>query len=187
MCRRLPLAAILSVFLASGTAGDEGRPRVLLVGLDGADMRIVDRLAGEGKLPTFARLKREGAWGPLRSVEPLLSPLVWTSVVTGRRPQDHGVFDFVEITPAGEPTPITSTRRRVPALWNLAGAYGRSSGFIGWYASYPAEDVKGFLVSDRVAFHKVRSGSAVRGGTPPGAQPAVLPLGCAGSHARLGA
>src|SRR5262245_58544023 len=167
MCRRLPLAAILSVFLASGTAGDEGRPRVLLVGLDGADMRIVDRLAGEGKLPTFARLKREGAWGPLRSVEPLLSPLVWTSVVTGRRPQDHGVFDFVQLTPGGEPTPITSTRRRVPALWNLAGAYGRSSGFIGWYASYPAENVQGFLVSDRVAFHQVRSDRATQGATFP--------------------
>src|SRR4029450_41521 len=90
--------------------------------------------------------------GPLRSVEPLLSPLVWTSIATGRRPQDHGVFDFVEIAPDGKPTPITSTQPRVPALWNLANTYGRSSGFIGWYASYPAEDVKGFIVSDRGAF-----------------------------------
>ena len=114
LLRRLALAWVLGFFLASGAGGADG-PRVLLVGLDGADMRIVDRLVGEGKLPTFARLKREGAWGPLRSVEPLLSPLVWTSIATGRRPQDHGVFDFVEITPEGEPTPITSTRRRVPA------------------------------------------------------------------------
>ena len=161
------LATILAIFVTREAAAADGEPRVLLVGLDGADMRIVDRLAGEGKLPTFARLKREGAWGPLRSVEPLLSPLVWTSIVTGRRPQDHGVFDFVEITPGGEPTPITSTRRRVPALWNLAGTYGRSSGFIGWYASYPAEDVKGFMVSDRVAFHQVRSDRATRGATHP--------------------
>ena len=167
----LGLASILGIFLASGPAGG---PRVLLVGLDGADMRTVDRLVGEGKLPTFARLKREGAWGPLRSVEPLLSPLVWTSIVTGRRPQDHGVFDFVEITPEGEPTPITSTRRRVPALWNLSGTYGRSSGFIGWYASYPAEDVKGFMVSDRVAFHQVKSDRATRGATYPEAVAAEL-------------
>jgi predicted AlkP superfamily phosphohydrolase/phosphomutase/tetratricopeptide (TPR) repeat protein len=160
--------------LASGMAGADGGPRVLLVGLDGADLRTVDRLVGEGKLPTFARLKREGAWGPLRSVEPLLSPLVWTSIVTGRRPQDHGVFDFVEITPQGEPTPITSTRRRVPALWNLAGEYGRSSGFIGWYASYPAEDVKGFIVSDRVAFHQVKSDRATRGATEPEALAAEI-------------
>jgi predicted AlkP superfamily phosphohydrolase/phosphomutase/tetratricopeptide (TPR) repeat protein len=165
--RPLALASLLGFFLASGAAGAEDGPRVLLVGLDGADMRTVDRLVGEGKLPTFARLKREGAWGPLRSVEPLLSPLVWTSIVTGRRPQDHGVYDFVEITPQGAPTPITSSRRRVPALWNLAGTYSRSSGFIGWYASYPAEDVKGFIVSDRVAFHQVRSDRATERATYP--------------------
>jgi len=150
-----------------GMADSDRSPRVLLIGIDGADTRIVDRLVGEGKLPTFARLKHEGAWGLLRSVEPLLSPLVWTSIVTGRRPQDHGIFDFVEVTPEGEPTPITSTRRRVPALWNLAGSYGRSSGFIGWYASYPAEAVRGFIVSDRVAFHQVKSGRATRGATYP--------------------
>ena len=165
--RRLALASILGIFLRSGSAVADSYPRVLLIGLDGADMRIIDRLAGEGKLPTLARLKREGAWGPLRSIEPLLSPLVWTSIATGRRPQDHGILDFVEITPEGEPTPITSTRRRVPALWNLGGTYGRSSGFIGWYASYPAEDVKGFVVSDRVAFHQVKSDRATRGATYP--------------------
>src|SRR6266446_4984205 len=96
----LALAALLGMTGATErTSGASDGPRVLLIGLDGADMRLVDRLVGEGKLPTFARLKREGAWGPLRSVEPLLSPLVWTSIATGRRPQDHGVFDFVEITP----------------------------------------------------------------------------------------
>src|ERR1700693_2461564 len=96
----LALAALLGMAGATERAsGVRDGPRVLLIGLDGADMRIVDRLIREGKLPTFARLKREGAWGPLRSVEPLLSPLVWTSIATGRRPQDHGVFDFVEITP----------------------------------------------------------------------------------------
>ena len=88
-------------------------------------------------------------------------------IATGRRPQDHGVFDFVEITPDGKPTPITSTRRRVPALWNLASTYGRTSGFIGWYASYPAEEVKGFTVSDRLAFHQVKSARATRGATYP--------------------
>src|SRR6266545_3357219 len=164
----LALTALLGIAGAMEAAAGAGEgPRVLLIGLDGADMRIVDRLVREGKLPTFARLKREGAWGPLRSVEPLLSPLVWTSMATGRRPQDHGVFDFVEITPDGKPTPITSTRRRVPALWNLASSYGRTSGFIGWYASYPAEEVRGFTVSDRLAFHQVKSARATQGATYP--------------------
>src|SRR6185295_17661328 len=68
-------------------------PRVLLLGVDGADPAILERLIGAGKLPTFGRLRREGAFGPLRSREPLLSPVLWTTIATGRTPQDHGVLD----------------------------------------------------------------------------------------------
>ncbi|MGH9317136.1 MAG: alkaline phosphatase family protein, partial [Thermoanaerobaculia bacterium] len=142
-------------------------PRVLLIGIDGADMQIVNRLIGEGKLPTFARLKREGASGVLRSVESLLSPIVWTSIATGRKPQDHGIFDFVEVSPDGNPIPITSNRRKVPALWNIVGEFGKTSGFIGWYASFPAERVQGFEISDRLAFHQFRSERATVGATFP--------------------
>jgi len=142
-------------------------PRVLLIGIDGADMGIINRLIDEGKLPTFARLKREGASGLLRSMESLLSPIVWTTIATGRTPQDHGIFDFVEITPEGNAIPITSNRRKVPALWNIAGEFGKTSGFIGWYASFPAEDVKGFQISDRLAFHQVVSERATVGATFP--------------------
>ena len=72
----------------------------------------------EGKLPHFAQLRREGAYGPLATIQPILSPVVWTTIATGRAPQDHGVLDFVEIGADGKATPITSLRRRVPALWN---------------------------------------------------------------------
>ena len=142
-------------------------PRVLLIGIDGADLGIIDRLIAAGKLPTFARLEREGAFGRLRSQEPLMSPIVWTTIATGRPPQDHGVLDFVEIGADGKPTPITSARRRVPALWNIATDYGKRVGFVGWYASYPAEKVKGFEVSDRLAFHQVRSARATTEATYP--------------------
>jgi tetratricopeptide (TPR) repeat protein/predicted AlkP superfamily phosphohydrolase/phosphomutase len=130
---------------------------VLLVGIDGADPQIVDRLVAAGRLPNLARLRAEGAHGPLRSHEPLLSPIVWTTIVTGRKGPDHGVLDFVEIASDGKPVPITSARRRVPALWNVLDAAGRSAGVVGWYASYPAEPVRGFVVSDRLGFHQVRS------------------------------
>jgi predicted AlkP superfamily phosphohydrolase/phosphomutase/tetratricopeptide (TPR) repeat protein len=139
---------------------------VFLIGIDGADPNILDRLVEEGRLPTFARLMRNGAHGALRSGEPLLSPLVWTTIVTGRRPQDHGVLDFIEIVD-GRPTPITSQRRRVPALWNVALEFGVPSGFVGWYASYPAERTLGFEVSDRMAFHQVKSARAITGATYP--------------------
>lgn len=149
------------------TAASTKPPRVLLIGIDGADLRIIDRLIAAGRLPTFSRLEREGAFGPLRSQEPLLSPIVWTTIATGRLPQDHGILDFVEVDPQGNPGPITSSRRRVPALWNILGEFGKSSGFVGWYASYPAERVTGFVVSDRLGFHQVSSARAVAGATFP--------------------
>jgi tetratricopeptide (TPR) repeat protein len=142
-------------------------PRVLLVGIDGLDPDIVSRLVGEAKLPTFARLIASGAHGRLRSFEPLLSPIVWTTIATSRKPQDHGILDFVEFDAAGRVVPVSSARRRVPALWDIARQYGRRSGFIGWYASYPAATVDGFTVSDRLAFHQVRSSRAAAGATFP--------------------
>ena len=144
-------------------------PRVLLVGVDGADPQIVDRLIADGRLPTFARLRREGASGRLRSREPLLSPIVWTTIVSGRKAPDHGVLDFVEIGRDGQPVPITSGRRRVAALWNVASERGLRTGFVGWYGSFPAERVQGFQVSDRLAFHQVRSQRATEGATHPDA------------------
>jgi tetratricopeptide (TPR) repeat protein len=152
---------------------------VILIGVDGADPEILERLISEGRLPTFERLKREGAFGPLRSREPLLSPIVWTTIATGRKASDHGVLDFVELSPKGEMVPITSTRRRVAALWNIASEFHVSSGFIGWYGSYPAEDVLGFSVSDRLAFHQVASARAARQATFPEALAARL-------HGRFG-
>jgi predicted AlkP superfamily phosphohydrolase/phosphomutase/tetratricopeptide (TPR) repeat protein len=139
----------------------------MLIGVDGLDPTILDRLIKEGKLPTLGRLRQEGAYGPLRSREPILSPLVWTTIVTGRTPQDHGVLDFVEVGPHGAAAPITSLRRRAPALWNVLTEFGRRSGFVGWYASYPAEKTAGFQVSDRLAFHQVKSARATAGATYP--------------------
>ncbi len=163
----LALAAVSCRAPEGPSATRPAAPRVLLIGLDGADLRAVDRLIGEGKLPAFARLKREGAFGRLASTEPMLSPIVWTTIATGRLPQDHGIFDFVEVLPDGTAVPITSDRRRVPALWNIVGQFGKTSGFLGWYASDPAEQVAGFQVSDRLGFHQVRSEPAGAGATFP--------------------
>lgn len=172
---RKPVWILLAILaIAAGAAwtdrwwtGGARHPRVLLIGIDGADPLIVERLIAQHKLPTFARLQREGALGRLRSREPLLSPLLWTTIATGRKPQDHGVLDFVEAASDGQVIPITSSRRRVPALWNIATQFGHSSGFVGWYASFPVEQVRGFEVSDRIAFHQVASAHVGGGATAP--------------------
>jgi tetratricopeptide (TPR) repeat protein len=127
--------------------------KVLLVGVDSADWDVLDPLLAQGKLPHLARLRSQGAWATLESDVPTLSPLLWTTVVTGRPPDEHGVVDFVMLDPAtGAQTPITSSFRRVKALWNILTEAGMAVGVVGWWATWPAEPVEGVLVSDRVSF-----------------------------------
>src|SRR5262249_14376944 len=88
----------------------------------------------------------------LKSVMPILSPIVWTTVATGVSPDVHRVLDFQEVDPAsGQKLPISGRSRAVPAIWNVASASGRTVGVVGWWATHPAEEVSGFFVSDRAS------------------------------------
>jgi tetratricopeptide (TPR) repeat protein len=108
----------------------------------------------EGKLPNFARLRREGAYGRLRSFEPMLSPILWTTIATGRTPDAHGIGHFVALDPkTGESLPVTSDMRKVRALWELLSERGRSSAVVGWWATWPPEPIRGAMVSDHLAYH----------------------------------
>jgi len=101
----------------------EPRGKLLLIGLDGADWKILDRLAAAGRVPTIDRLRREGAAGVLRSEEPLLSPIVWTTIGTGRTPLEHGITGFLTIRD-GKTEPVRSDERRLRAFWNVASDFG---------------------------------------------------------------
>lgn len=143
--------------------------RLLMVGLDGADWQIIDPLMARGRLPNLSRLIREGVRAPLRSYDPMISPLIWTTMVTGVGPDVHGVADFlVSEHSSGAQVPITSRFRRVKALWNILSDSGLSSAFIGWWASYPAEAVRGFQVSDLMGFSLMKAT-----GTTPSSAPGM--------------
>ena len=96
-----------------------GGRRVLLLGLDGADWQAIDPLVAAGRLPAFARLRAAGRTGTLLATPPLVSPILWTTIATGRRPEDHRVLDFMVDLPSGGQAPVPSTERRVAALWNV--------------------------------------------------------------------
>ncbi|MEK7282966.1 MAG: alkaline phosphatase family protein [Acidobacteriota bacterium] len=127
--------------------------RILLVGIDGADWDLIDPMIAAGRLPNLARLKGEGARARLRSSVPTLSPLLWTTVATGKTPDRHGINDFLIADPrTGRQVPINSTFRRSKAIWNILTEAGLSSDIIAWWATWPAETIRGHLVSDRVAY-----------------------------------
>lgn len=130
-------------------AAPEGRP-VLFVGLDGADWELLDAYMREGRMPNLARLAREGRTGVLTTIQPPLSPLVWTTEMTGVSPLEHGILDFTRFHPkTGEREPIPRDERRVPAVWNMASAGGRNVAVFGMWATWPAEPVRGVLIADR--------------------------------------
>ena len=148
------------------------RQKLVIIGLDAADWQIADPLIRSGRLPNLARLVHEGARGPLRSYDPMISPLIWTTMATGVGPDAHGIADFTVTDGATRKTvPITSRFRKVKALWNIFSDAGLTCGFVGWWASHPAEPVRGYLVTELLGFSMMRpdgkGGDAGKGITYP--------------------
>jgi tetratricopeptide (TPR) repeat protein len=130
-------------------ASRPARP-VIFVGLDGADWELLDDYMASGVMPNLAALVRSGRAGTLKTINPPLSPLVWTTMMTGASPLDHGILDFTRRNPkTGALEPIPSSERRRPAIWNMAGDGNKSVAIFGLWATWPAEAVKGLLVADR--------------------------------------
>jgi predicted AlkP superfamily phosphohydrolase/phosphomutase len=121
--------------------------RVLCFGLDGADYDLVRDLLARGKLPTLSRLSREGAFGPLRSTIPPLTPVAWSSFLTGLNPGGHGIFGF-SANPQRAVLRLESAANRagVP-LWRFLGAAGIRSAFIAVPFTYPPDPIAGLLVT----------------------------------------
>ena len=127
------------------------QPKVIFIGLDGADWQFLDPLMADGTMPNLARLTREGDRRVLLTIHPPLSPLVWTTEMTGVSPLDHRILDFTRFNPVTrKKEPITSDERAVPAIWNMATYGGKRVAVFGMWATYPAEEVNGTIVSDRL-------------------------------------
>ena len=125
--------------------------RVIVVGLDAADWQLLDGYCADGTMPNFARLVREGRAGILRAFEPRLSPLIWTTMMTGVSPLQHRILDFTRFNPTtGVREPITSDERLEKAVWEMANDYGRDVAVLGMWATHPAEPVRGLMISERL-------------------------------------
>ncbi len=136
---------------------------VIFVGLDGADWDLIDRRIAEGAMPHLAALINEGRSGALATLHPSLSPLLWTTMMTGAPPLEHRILDFTRLNPyTGAREPITSDERAVPAIWNMASSAGKSVAVFGLWATHPAEPVRGLMVSDRM-FPPAGNGDAPAG------------------------
>jgi tetratricopeptide (TPR) repeat protein len=125
--------------------------RILLLGWDAADWRIIQPLLDAGLMPNLERLVSNGVMGQLLSLQPMLSPMLWNSIATGKRPDKHGVHGFIEPDPRGGIRPVTSTSRRCKAIWNILSQNGLRTHVLNWFASHPAEPINGVCLSNQYA------------------------------------
>lgn len=132
--------------------------KVLMIGWDAADWKLIDPLLQQGKMPSLQTLIEGGVRGNLTTLSPPLSPMLWTSIATGKRPFQHGILGFTEPDPntPGAIRPVSSLSRTTRAVWNILHLSQRKSNVVGWWPSYPAEPINGVMVSNHFA-HAVGS------------------------------
>src|SRR6476660_367368 len=112
--------------------------KVLLIGWDAADWEMIDPLLQSGQMPALAHLLNCGVRGNLATIQPVLSPMLWTSIATGKRADKHGICGFTEPLPDGSGVrPITVLSRKTKAVWNMLTQTGRRSLVVGWWPSHP--------------------------------------------------
>ncbi len=145
--------------------------RVILIGMDGLGADFLQDRMSRGRLPALAAVVRRGAFGPLATLRPTEAPAIWTTIVTGRLPRDHGVKGTVvyhllgssrayELLPRGalvglldrlgsvSSHPVTHVARRRRALWNALNAFGLEVVVVRLPGTHPVEKVRGAMVSE---------------------------------------
>ena len=123
--------------------------KVLLIGWDAADWKVINPLLDQGLMPTLDGFINHGVMGNLATLRPILSPMLWNSIATGKRANKHGIHGFMEPDPQnGGIRPVSSTSRKVKAIWNILTQRGFKTHVLGWFAGHPAEPINGISVSD---------------------------------------
>ena len=143
------ICILIAAFLVIRKSGSKTINPVIVIGLDGADWNIIRPLLREGKLPHIGSLVSEGSSGILKTFRPTKSPVVWTSIATGKTMMKHGVLDWAYVEKNKIHIPYSVEDRKVKAIWKILSEKNYSVGVINWFCTFPAEEVNGFMISDR--------------------------------------
>ncbi|MCG3156571.1 MAG: hypothetical protein DKINENOH_03195 [bacterium] len=111
-------------------------PRILFFGMDGATWRMLKPMLAQGRLPNLQRLCEAGSSSVLHSLEPMVSPAIWTSIASGKTPDKHGVWDFV----------VSSKSVRCKRIWDMATESGLRTGLCGYMVTWPPPPLPGFVI-----------------------------------------
>jgi predicted AlkP superfamily phosphohydrolase/phosphomutase len=130
--------AIVALSGCDGRAGRRASAGVLVFGIDGGTWKVMDELAAAGELPNLARLRERGVYGVLRSRHPMFSPVVWTTIMTGRLPDEHGLEDW---------STSQSQHRRVKAVWDIASDHDVVANVFNVPGTWPPVPIRGVMFS----------------------------------------
>ncbi len=132
----LGLLVTLLTLLSAMAPPQRLHTRLLLFGVDGATWSVIDDLRPLEMLPAFEQLRAEGASGTLRSFEPMLSPIVWTTIGSGVGLERHGIAGFH----------VTHDACQAARFWDVLEDRGMVVGTYKWLVTYPPRELKGFMV-----------------------------------------
>lgn len=122
--------------------------RVFVIGLDGASYDLIGPWIKENKLPNLARFMEGGSWGQLASTIPAISPVAWTTSVTGVNPGKHGIFDFLCRQPDTYKMKVmNASMRRTKPVWTLLSEAGKKVAVMNVPMTYPPDEVNGVMIS----------------------------------------
>lgn len=135
--------------------------RVIVIGLDGLEPRITERLMAEGRLPNLARIREQGAYSRLATTAPAQTPVAWSTFATGLSPAEHGITDFLTRDAASYAVdqglvqmqaggfwrqPSVANRRRGETLWTTLAKRGIPSTVMRCPCTFPPDPIKGSLL-----------------------------------------
>ncbi len=137
------------------SSADNEANKLLVIGIDSADWRLLKPMIEEGRLPVLSKFMTESTHGRMKTFFPLeKSPLLWASICTGVQPDVHGVSNFVR---GSDQKPVTGSAWFAPALWDILGAADRSTSLVGMWTTFPARPINGVMVSDYVPYGSSRN------------------------------
>ena len=151
-----------------------GKQRTLLVGWDSADWKIINELLADGGMDGIRSLMDGGIHGNLATLEPQLSPMLWSSIATGKMAYHHKVPGFTEVDPiSGQVVPVSAATRQCKTIWEMLGEKDLRSHIVSWFATQGEQDLDGKMVSNMFGHLK---------GTAPDTDPADFPPPMPGTY-----
>ena len=140
--------------------------RLLLVGWDAADWKILHPLIDAGEMPALRRIVEGGASGALLCTQPPVPVAQWTTIATGKRLWQHRVSHPIEkVIGPNEAVHVTAAQRRSRALWEMLAQSGKRCLVVGWPATHGEQTENAVIVSDR--FAQPTAGPGIKPWPPP--------------------